>query len=295
MAGMRTVRKPLVASLGAGLAMGLVVAAAFIPSNAGGATRSGEGVADGGTLYVGVTNYDWIDPALTPGPNSAVSQSVFTVSWAVADATCALLFRYPVRPPPAVGYELVPEVAAGDPVVSRDGRTYTFTIRKGFRFSDGSAVTAANYVRAFQRVLAPAMDSPGREYLQDVSRVTSAGNRLIVRLTKKVPDFPARMTMPYLCPVRADLPIEPEGVAAPLAGSGPYYVAEFVRGRQVVLKRNPFYRRTRAHHVDELVIQVVGATVTEKVEAGELDVDDGVAPARLNDLYATYGLNQTRL
>src|SRR5262249_23884605 len=213
-------------------AIGLAIAAAAIPG-AGAAVRAGEVANDDGTLMVGVVGFDFIDPALAPSPNSSVGQSVFTVSWAVADATCALLLRYPVGPPPSVGYELVPEVATGYPVLSRDGRTYTFTIRDGYRFSNNAPVTAANYKRAFERALDPAMNSPGREYLQEVASVKAVANRLIVRLTKKVPDFPARMTMPYLCPVPTDLPIEPEGVAAPLAGSGRYYVSDFVRGKQV--------------------------------------------------------------
>ena len=77
------------------------------------------------------------------------------------------------------------------------------------------------------------MNSPGAHYLQDIVGadavqqgsaqaalgVKAVGDRLIVRLTKRVPDFPARTTMPYFCPVQKDLPIEPEGVGAPLPGS----------------------------------------------------------------------------
>ena len=62
-------------------------------------------------------------------------------SWTLLDTTCARLMRYPDKPPPA-GYRLIPEVATGFPKVSADGKTYTFTLRKGFRFSDGSPVRA---------------------------------------------------------------------------------------------------------------------------------------------------------
>src|SRR5262249_48851500 len=153
-------------------------------------------------------------------------------------------------------YGLVPEAAAGYPAVSRDGKTYTFTIRDGFRFSNGAPVTAANYARAITRVVDPAMGSPAARYMQEVAGVSATGDRLVIRLTKRVPDFPARMTMPNFCPVPTNLPIAPEGVDAPVPGSGAYFVAEFVRGKQVLLKRNPFYRGSRAHHLDELVIQV---------------------------------------
>ena len=61
--------------------------------------------------------------------------------------------------------------------------------------------------------------------------VKAAGNQLIVRLTKRVPDFPARMTMPYLCPVPTDLPIDPEGVGGAAARLRPL-LRRRVRARQ---------------------------------------------------------------
>jgi ABC-type transport system substrate-binding protein len=285
------------ARLAGTLAMGLLAVGALVHSDAGATVRGGDGLADGGTLQVGVLAFDYIDPALTPTPNSSRSQSTFAVSWGVADATCALLLRYPVGTPPSVRFDLVPEVAERLPVASRDGRTYTFTIRKGYRFSDSTPVTAANYKRAIERVLNPSMKAPAAEYLQEVAGVKAVGNRLIVRLTKKVPDFPARMTMPYLCPVPTDLPMdEPEGVGAPLPGSGPYYVAEFVRGKQLVLKRNIFYRGVRPHHVDQMMVQLDdGDAVTRKVDTDALDVDEVVALSALDELKTKYGVNKARL
>ena len=58
-------------------------------------------------------------------------------SWMLLDTVCARLMRYRDRKPPQ-GYQLVTEVAAAAPTISADGRTYTFRLRRGFRFSDGS-------------------------------------------------------------------------------------------------------------------------------------------------------------
>jgi peptide/nickel transport system substrate-binding protein len=139
------------------------------------------------------------------------------------------------------------------------------------------------------------MKSPAAQYLQEVVGVEAVGDHLTIRLVRKVPDFPARMTMPYLCPVPTDLPIAPEGVGAPLPGSGPYYVAEFVPGSRVVLKRNPFYRGARPHHLDQLVFQVDDSlTTTHKVESGERDVDLTVPLSTLPELVARYGVNKTQ-
>src|SRR5439155_6804800 len=109
---------------------------------------------------------DFIDPALTVPFTGGTT--VGLVSRALEAATCALLFRYPVALPPVVRYDLVPEVATGYPALSYDGKTYTFTIRSGYRFSTGAPVTAANYAAAINRDLNPAVRSPAAKYLQDV-------------------------------------------------------------------------------------------------------------------------------
>jgi peptide/nickel transport system substrate-binding protein len=281
-------RKLLISSAVLALGLGLLVAAA---------SAGHRSAKEGGTLVIGAAAFAYIDPALVSDPVfSSPCGSCTTAMWGVADATCAMLLRYPVSAPPVVHYNLVPEVATGYPALSRDGKTYTFTIRKGFRFNTGAPLTARNYLRAFERVLNPAMNSPAARYLQDVANVKAVGNHLIVQLTKKVPDFPARMTMPYLCPVPSDLPFAPEGVGAPLPGSGPYYVAEFVRDSRVVLKRNRFYRGTRPHHLDALVVQIGDNQIvhTHKVETGDADVDLLVPLDLLADIAKKYGVNKSR-
>ena len=62
------------------------------------------------------------------------------------------------------------ELASGEPVVSRDGRTYTFRVRSGFRFSPPSnePVTAAAFKRAIERALSPRLGSFGGSLIQDV-------------------------------------------------------------------------------------------------------------------------------
>src|SRR5262249_47168771 len=99
------------------------------------------------------------------------------------------------------------------------------------------------------------------------------------------------------CPVPKDLPIVPEGVGAPLPGSGPYYIAEFASGKQVVLKRNPLYRGNRPHHVDQFVVEVGEDPVafSRRVEAGAADADLNVPLDRLPELGAKYTVNKDQL
>ena len=99
--------------------------------------------------------HDWIgsaDPAVgaAPGTNEwPWLQQLF-------HATCAGLLSYPDAAGQR-GRRLVPEVAAALPSVSRDGRTYTFAVRRGFRFSPPSnqPVTAETFKYSIERALSP--------------------------------------------------------------------------------------------------------------------------------------------
>lgn len=202
----------------------------------------------------------------------------------LVDPTCGQLMNYPDKRPPE-GLRILPEMASRY-AMTNDGKTYTFTIRRGLRFSDRKPVTAQSFARAFVRALAPSMQSAGAFFLEDVvgakdvqegrlpAGIVARGNRLVIRLTKPVPDFLARMTLSLFCAVPSNLPIDSEGVGAPLPAAGPYYVAEYVPGRRLVLRRNRYYRGKRPHHVDSFVVDFgVGGSqeVIDRVKAGTAD------------------------
>src|SRR5262245_30224727 len=154
-------------AFGAGLALSLGVGRA-----------SGGSESDGGTLLA-TTPLDWsvLDPAVSRPATAAI--------WY---ATCATLTAFRDAPAPA-GLTTQPEAAAGPPVISRDGRTYDFTVRRGLRFSDGSPLTAANFARALGRVRNPAMGSPGASIFSDVLWVSARGLRLRIELSKPSGDL----------------------------------------------------------------------------------------------------------
>ena len=151
----------------AALACGLgLLAASAVPTSASVAARNG------GTFNISLTpgGIDFLDPAKAYNPPS----------WAVLSATCAGLMRYPKKPPPA-GLRIAPDVAAFPPRVSSDGKTYTFTLRQDFRFSDGKPVRAEAFARAISRMLIPEMKSPGAEYAKDIvgAEAVTAGTRTV--------------------------------------------------------------------------------------------------------------------
>jgi ABC-type oligopeptide transport system substrate-binding subunit len=189
---------------------------------------------------------------------------------------------------------------------------FTFTIRPGFRFSDRTPVRADAFARAISRILAPGVNSPAVQYARDIvgaeavlqgKRATPAGvvisgNRLVIRLKRSVPDVPARTTMPFFCAVPPTLPSDPEGIAS-FPGSGPYYVAEYVRGQRIRLERNRFYGGRRPHHVDrfDITLDAQFGVSLDKVESG--NADWGFAPPPLHfdparGLVRKYGINRSQ-
>jgi peptide/nickel transport system substrate-binding protein len=262
------------------------------------------GVRDGGTFHVALIGDDfhYIDPAL------AESLSELPL----LDLTCARLMRYPDKPPPE-GFRLIPEVAEDYPGVSNNAKTFTFTLRRGFRFSNRAPVTPNAFATAINRTLAPGVETYATAYTEDIvgadavrngsqpsaKGVVAKGNRLVIRLKHPTPDFPARMTMTAFCAVPPNTPPDPEGIKTPLPAAGPYYVAEYVPGRKVVLKRNTHYGGTRPRHVQSFVADLSSTTfedVIGKIETGKADWGNAGPPGAyfLAGLDKKYGINHRR-
>jgi len=222
--------------------------------------------------------------------------------------TCATLMAYPETSLPG-GYRLAPSLAETEPVVSRDGRTYTFTVRKDARFSTGAPVTARAFSHALERILDPAMQSDGSLFADIVGAadvmagkattprgVFAKGRTLILRLTKHASDLRQRLT--ELCAVPPDLPSDPEGAKAPVPSPAPYYVSEYVPGQRVVLQRNRFYHGERPHHVDRFVADLTAdeGTALDQVLDGAVDtaLPTGLANAHSAELAKRFGVNRTQ-
>jgi peptide/nickel transport system substrate-binding protein len=265
----------------------------------GGATgeQPAGGIQKGGTARFNLaTDTDYIDPAL----------AYYQISWQFEYATCAKLLNYPDKAG-AAGSQLQPEVAKALPTVSADGKTYTFTIKNGFKFSPPSneAVTAKSFAYAINRDLNPKMQSPASQFIGDIvgaqdviagkakqaSGVVVNGNKLTIKLTQKAPDFLSRIAMPFFCAIPTNTPINPNGVQK-IAGAGPYYIASWEPKRQLVLKKNPNYHGNRPQNLDQ-IIYTVGVSPQASVlqiQKGSADyAADGIPPTAHSQLGPKYG------
>ena len=279
-------------SLLVGLAL---LASAFLAAPAA-RTATGEKVL---RLNVNSTDITYLDPAL----------NYDFYGWRLEATTCAMLLGYPDKAGPASA-RLYPEVATGFPKISGNGKTYTYTLRSGFRFSDGTALTAESYARAIERALSPKMQSPGATFFSDIvgadkvmagkatrpSGVTTSGNTITIRLTKVAPDFISRMAMNFMCAVPPNLPIDPQGVNTP-PGAGPYYISSKKKGTQIVLRKNPYYGGKRRQIWDVIRVTVEAGEQASylQVRKGEADLDLYSLPtAAHTQLTKEFGINKGR-
>ena len=204
------------------------------------------------------------DTAVDPDPmggKGSVQQLMY--------ATCANLFYYPDSAG-ADGTRLRPEIAAAMPAVSPDGRTYTFRIRHGYRFSppSGEGVTARTFQHTLERSLsAKNVYSAGPRLASDIRGVSAYragkaahisgiavhGNSLAITLVKPAGDFLTRLSMFAFCPVPLSVPIYARGFTEhPIASAGPYYISS-IQSDRTVLKRNPNYSGQRPRRAERIV------------------------------------------
>jgi len=247
----------------------------------------------GGTLNVDIsTDVDYTDPAL----------DYLSSGWEIEYSTCLKLMNYPDVNGPK-GAQLQPEAATGFPRVSSGGKVYDFNVNAGFtKFSNGQAVTAANFKAAFDRNSDPKMQSPATAFMDDivgansspVSGVKVKGSHLIVTLTKPAPDFVARVAMPFFCAIPTNLPHDPNGVET-LPSAGPYYIAERTPNKSIVIKKNPYYKGKRPHNFNQIVYTVGNSleAIRLRVEQGASDyAAQGIPPSAYAEVAQKYGVNK---
>jgi serine/threonine protein kinase/ABC-type oligopeptide transport system substrate-binding subunit len=202
-------------------------------------------------------------------------------------ATCVNLLGYPESNGSAGG-TLQPEVAAAMPTVSADGRTYTFRVRSGFRFSPPSnePVTAETFRRSIERALGRPFAGFSNSFLTGIvgeaaflsgnaphiSGLVARGDRLRITLVKPSGSFLTRLSMPSLCPVPSTLGAKPAALGSDVASDGPYYVAS-VTSERTVLLRNPNYAGHRLRRPARIVFESGTQTpaAVALTDAGKLD------------------------
>ncbi|HBI3725532.1 TPA: peptide pheromone-binding protein TraC [Enterococcus faecalis] len=147
-------------------------------------------------------------PVQSLDPATAVDQTSITLLANVMEG----LYRLDEKNQPQ------PAIAAGQPKVSNNGKTYTIVIRDGAKWSDGTQITASDFVATWQRVVDPKTASPNVELfsaiknakeiasgkqVKDTLAVKSIGEKTLeIELVEPTPYFTDLLSLTAYYPVQ---------------------------------------------------------------------------------------------
>jgi peptide/nickel transport system substrate-binding protein len=164
---------------------------------------------------------------------------------------------------------------------SPDGRTYTFTLRKGVRFSDGTPFNSAAAKASFVRRAAL---KGGPSYMvADVTKIDTPGPyTLVIHLDHAVAPFLDYLASPFgpLMSSPTAIKLHTQGhddgahwLATHSAGTGPMVLSHVQRGVEYVMTRNPYYWGQKSGYAT-VDISIVPNFETQRLELeqGTLDV-----------------------
>lgn len=165
--------------------------------------------------------------------------------------------------------------------VSKDGRSISFELRSGLRFSDGTPFSADDVAFTMKQLMDPALHSPTGDMFR------SEKGEVQVNVSS-----PTRLTITFPAPI-ADMVKAFDQVAImsskspqkEMAVLGPFFVAENQPGSYLILKRNPYYWKHDAQgrqlpYVDSVRLDIIQSQDTEilRLLRGEIDFINSLSP-----------------
>jgi oligopeptide transport system substrate-binding protein len=177
---------------------------------------------------------------------------------------------------------------------SADGLVWTFHLRPDAKWSDGTLVTADDFVAAFQRLVDPATASPSAEMfevLAGATRIIGGAEKNLSALGVTAVDAQTlRLTLAHPMPLLPELlatavavPVNRTALAkygeqwtrpGNLVSNGPYVLSSWAPQSELVLKRNDAFHDAASVTFDEVHWVVVedDQTALKRYRAGELDI-----------------------
>ncbi|MFO7250688.1 MAG: ABC transporter substrate-binding protein [Actinomycetes bacterium] len=253
----------------------------------------------GGTLKMAISeDWDSIDPGDT----------YYALSWNLIRIYGRPLVTYNPAPG-AKGRELVPDLAESLGTPSDDGKTWTYKLREGVKFEDGTPITSKDVKYAVLRSLDKKTFPNGPTYFNDWldlpkdfksvyetpdvntdQAIETPDDRTIVfHLKKPFGGFDNFAALPSTIPVPKDKDTGTKYREHPIA-SGPYMFETVQTGKQYTLVRNPHWDpatdpiRKALPDRYEIYLGVNADDLDNRVISGDLHVDlagTGVQPAAL--------------
>jgi peptide/nickel transport system substrate-binding protein len=210
------------------------------------------------------------------------------------------------------GTKKVPDLATAIPKPTDNGKTWTFTLRSGIKFSDGKPVTGADVKATFERLFKIGNSPNAGTWYNvivggdacvktpktcDLSKgVVVNGNQITFHLTKGDSEFLDKLSVPFAYILPASTPAT--DVNIPPAGTGPYKWVQYAPQKQMKIVRNTFFKEwskdAQPDGLPDVIVQKFGLTAeaeVTQVENGQADWisnSDSIPSDRLNELSSKY-------
>ncbi|MDR6757131.1 peptide/nickel transport system substrate-binding protein [Mycoplana sp. BE70] len=153
--------------------------------------------------------------------------------------------------------EVVPDLAEEMPTLSDDGRSYTFKLRKGIKFSNGKDLTVDDVVASLQRIFKVSSPTSGSFYsgivgaekcLAEAETCTleggvvadAANNTVTINLVAPDAEFLYKLAVPHASIMPADTVAKDAG-NAPIPGTGTYMFESYDPNASLIMVRNPHF------------------------------------------------------
>lgn len=189
-----------------------------------------------------------------------------------------------------IGYEdgkFTPQLATSWKQV--DDQTYTFTLRQGVKFSDGSPLDAAAVKSWFERAKT---QLKSQRFYGDIDAITTSGNDITFKLKRTFTPFMGNLAF-AVGGIQSMASIQKYGqdIVRNPVGTGPYKLTSWVQGDKMVLERNPDYWGPKPN-LDKIVVKYIAdeSTRMASLQSGELDVIQNAPPARASEIKSSKDL-----
>jgi peptide/nickel transport system substrate-binding protein len=212
----------------------------------------------------------------------------------------------------AGSFVVVPDLAVALPKVTNGGKTYTFTLRKGIKFSNGKPVTVNDVLSSFQRIFKVSNPNAGSWYnvivggpaclttpatctLKGGVVVNASANTVTINLLTPDAEFLDQLAVPFGSILPATAPAKDAG-STPVPGTGAYMFKSYNPNTGLVMVRNPYFKVWSApaqpqgypNEIDMNFGTTVESEVTA-VENGQGDwIFDALPSDRLQQLSTKY-------